>query len=58
MPVGYGSQPLYEIEAALLRGDETLDVISRRFGVRKVCLDTAKEGKGHRFGLVVNDVPV
>ena len=58
MPTGYGKQPLYRVEAVLYRGSEAVSSLSRRIGIRTVCLDTSKDGKGHRFGLVINGVPV
>ena len=58
MPTGYGEQPLYRVEAVLYRGSEAVSSLSRRIGIRTVCLDTSKDGKGHRFGLVINGVPV
>ena len=58
MPAGYGEQPLYSVEAVLYRGNEKLSSLSRKIGIRTVSLDTSKDGKGHRFGFVINNVPI
>ncbi|MEV5440234.1 glycoside hydrolase family 2 protein [Streptomyces sp. NPDC052682] len=54
-PRGYGEQPLYDVELALLHGDgERLDGWRRRIGFRSVGLDTAPDSHGTGFTLVVN----
>ncbi|GAB1642684.1 glycoside hydrolase family 2 protein [Krasilnikovia sp. MM14-A1259] len=53
-PIGYGDQPLYELDVTLSDGSGTLDTWSRRIGFRTVRLDT--DGGAHT--LVVNGVPV
>lgn len=35
-PKNYGGQPLYRVEASLVLGEEVLDCVSRKVGIRKV----------------------
>lgn len=58
MPVGYGAQPLYKVEAHLIKGQEEVSGLSRKIGLRTVRIDESKDGKGHKFEIVVNDTPV
>ncbi|MER6180440.1 glycoside hydrolase family 2 protein [Streptomyces sp. NPDC001652] len=53
-PRGYGEQPLYEVELALLHGDDVLDVWRRRVGFRTVELDRSADEHGTGFTFVVN----
>ncbi|CAL9401830.1 hypothetical protein SUDANB145_01480 [Streptomyces sp. enrichment culture] len=53
-PRGYGEQPLYDVELALLREDVPLDAWRRRVGFRTVELDTSADAHGTGFTLVVN----
>ncbi|MFR9778619.1 glycosyl hydrolase 2 galactose-binding domain-containing protein [Micromonospora sp. MS34] len=58
-PVGYGEQPLYDVEVTLRTEDgRKLDGWSRRIGFRALRLDTAPDAHGSAFTLHVNDVPV
>lgn len=53
-PRGYGEQALYDVELALLHGDDVLDVWRRRIGFRTVELDHRPDAHGTGFTLVVN----
>ena len=63
-PVGYGEQPLYELEVVLRvaggGGVESpaLDHWRRRIGLRTVDLDTGRDEHGTAFVLKVNGTPV
>lgn len=57
-PVGYGEQPLYEIDVELTAGVERLDSWHRRIGLRTVELDTSADESGSAFVLSVNGTPV
>ncbi|MDR7188953.1 beta-mannosidase [Microbacterium sp. BE35] len=58
-PVGYGAQPLYDVEVELAAADGTvLDHAVRRVGFRDVRWDTTPDESGTPFTLVVNDQPV
>ncbi|MBY8870843.1 glycoside hydrolase family 2 protein [Micromonospora sp. PLK6-60] len=58
-PIGYGDQPLYDLEVTLCAPDgRVLDGWSRRIGFRSVRLDTTPDAHGTPFTLHVNDVPV
>jgi len=57
-PIGYGDQARYDLEVTLTDSYGTLDVWSRKIGLRTVRLDTAPDPDGSPYTLVVNDVPV
>ncbi|MGY0003630.1 glycoside hydrolase family 2 protein [Micromonospora sp. I033] len=58
-PVGYGDQPLHDLDVTLRAADgRPLDGWSRRIGFRSVHLDTAPDAHGSAFTLHVNGVPV
>jgi beta-mannosidase len=57
-PRGYGHQPLYDVELALLSGDTVLDEYHRRTGFRTVALDTTPDEHGTPFTILVNDRPI
>ena len=54
-PVGYGGQPIYEMQAQLFSGDEAVDSRSENFGVRIVKLNRNKDKVGESFVFEVND---
>ncbi|NIA13523.1 MAG: glycoside hydrolase family 2 protein [Nitrospiraceae bacterium] len=54
-PVGYGEQPLYELEVQL---DGESSNISKRIGLREVEIVQEPDGDGERFYLKVNGVAV
>ncbi|MEU1683882.1 glycoside hydrolase family 2 protein [Micromonospora sp. NPDC005707] len=58
-PVGYGDQPLHDLDVTLNAADgRALDGWSRRIGFRSVRLDTAPDAHGSAFTLHVNGVPL
>ncbi|MGV9767110.1 glycoside hydrolase family 2 protein [Micromonospora tulbaghiae] len=58
-PIGYGDQPLHDLDVSLHGADgRELDAASRRIGFRSVRLDTTPDAHGTPFALHVNDVPV
>ncbi|QPE05117.1 glycoside hydrolase family 2 protein [Microbacterium schleiferi] len=56
-PVGYGTQPLYDLSVAL-HDEDVLDRTSRRVGFRTVEWETTPDEEGTPFTLVVNGQPV
>ncbi len=63
-PIGYGDQPLYDLDIALSgapatgRHADPLDAWHRRIGLRTVELDTSEDEHGTAFVIRVNDTPV
>ncbi|MFL6064818.1 MAG: glycoside hydrolase family 2 protein [Friedmanniella sp.] len=57
-PVGYGSQPLYDVSLTVAAGEEQLASWSGRVGFRNVTLSTGPDPHGTEFVLAVNDQPV
>jgi beta-mannosidase len=58
-PAGYGEQPLYKVEIAVLCEGEREEYPPFFYGIRRIRLDTARtDEKRRRFQLIVNDVPV
>ncbi|EGE00669.1 beta-mannosidase [Trichophyton tonsurans CBS 112818] len=59
-PARYGSQPLYSLQAKLMRKDQTLDFCCKRIGLRKVELAQRKlEGsQGTTFLFRINDTSI
>ncbi len=73
-PVGYGSQPLYEVETDLVcqkafreqgeavstQPDQKIlcDHVSKRIGLRRISLDRSDLEDGARYSFVVNGIPV
>ena len=58
-PVGYGDQPLYDLDVTLEQGSEPeLGSWHRRIGLRTVELDTSSDQIGTPFTLRVNGQPV
>jgi beta-mannosidase len=53
-PVGYGAQPLYRVQAALVEAGAETDRTERRIGLRTVELLTKDGG----FGFQVNGIPI
>ncbi|MFV0622502.1 glycosyl hydrolase 2 galactose-binding domain-containing protein [Sphingomonas sp. ac-8] len=53
-PVGYGAQPLYRVQAALVEANGVTDQTERRIGLRTVEL-IRKDGS---FGFKVNGIPI
>lgn len=57
-PAGYGKQNLYRFHGRVSRDGKVLARIDTRTGLRSVEFDQQRDQWGHRFALVVNDVPV
>lgn len=59
-PVGYGAQPLYDVEVELVAAADgmVLDRTARKVGFRDVRWDMTPDEAGTPFTLVVNDQPV
>jgi beta-mannosidase len=57
-PNGYGSQPLYDFEADLMDGGQTVDRKSARTGLRKIELRQNPDQWGRSFEFVVNGIPI
>ncbi|TDB80676.1 glycoside hydrolase family 2 protein [Micromonospora sp. KC721] len=58
-PVGYGDQPLHDLDVTLRGPDgRELETRSRRIGFRSLRLDTTPDAHGTPFTLRVNEVPV
>ncbi|MBQ7642664.1 MAG: hypothetical protein IJS67_02060, partial [Clostridia bacterium] len=58
-PNGYGGQPLYDYEVALISGGEVLDEKRGRFGIRKLEIrEPLKEDGTQRFDTYVNGVRI
>ncbi len=52
-PVGYGQQPLFDLEVVAESGDER-DTFTRRIGFRTITVDTEPDADGTPFTFVVN----
>lgn len=57
-PNGYGEQPLYRVNVALLDGDQVLDCWERRIGLRTMTVCREKDQWGEQFCHQVNGVKV
>lgn len=57
-PNGYGDQNLYQVEVTLLKGEEELDVWSRRVGLRTMTMNREKDQWGESFNCRVNGVDI
>ncbi|GAA1988276.1 glycoside hydrolase family 2 protein [Catenulispora subtropica] len=57
-PVGYGEQPLYDVEVTLSDAAQSLDTWAGRVGFRTVALDVEPDADGTPFTLSVNGRPV
>ena len=57
-PNGYGTQPLYQVQAVLSRGGVELDCWKRRIGLRTMELTRVKDQWGESFCHTVNGVSV
>lgn len=57
-PNGYGDQNLYQVEVTLLKGEEELDVWSRRIGLRTMTMNREKDQWGESFNCRVNGVDI
>lgn len=59
-PIRHGKQPLYDIKATLLTGDEEMHTLSKRVGLRRAELiqRPVKEQPGTSFFFEVNNIPI
>ena len=57
-PVGHGEQPLYDLMLSLKQGDEPLDSVTKRIGIRKTELDTSVDAIGSAFTVKINHKPI
>ncbi|KAK1245694.1 hypothetical protein MKX07_004763 [Trichoderma sp. CBMAI-0711] len=59
-PTRYGKQPLYTAKATLLDGDDEVDTLSKRIGIRKVELvqKPLEDQPGTSFFFKVNNIPI
>lgn len=57
-PHGYGSQPLYTVEARLFENGEMLDVWKRKIGLRTVTVNRDKTDWGENFAHEVNGMKI
>ena len=55
-PNGLGEQPLYTINTELVDGDMILDKDTKRIGLRRLEVSTAKDEYGSEFAQVINGV--
>ncbi|MCD4831901.1 MAG: hypothetical protein K8R02_08895 [Anaerohalosphaeraceae bacterium] len=54
-PVGYGSQPLYKVNAKLICDENTVDCKSEAFGIRTVKVNQNKDTFGKSFTFEINN---
>jgi beta-mannosidase len=57
-PNGYGSQPLYDVEVALLDGETGVDAATYRIGLRTIELRQQPDQWGKSWQFVINGVPI
>ena len=59
-PIRYGKQPLYNVKATLLSGDDEVDTVSKRIGLRRaeVIQRPLKDQPGTSFFFEINNIPV
>lgn len=57
-PVGYGEQPLYQVEVTLEQGGKALDVWKKRIGLRTLTVHIEKDEYGETFAHEVNGVQI
>ncbi|SKA73825.1 beta-mannosidase [Clostridium sp. USBA 49] len=57
-PNGYGNQPLYKIEVALMHSKEKIDTWKKRIGLRTLTVHIEKDKYGESFAHEVNGVKV
>jgi len=57
-PAGYGQQNLYNLELVLLAGDEIIDRIQKRIGIRTAKLNCSPDEYGEKFQFEINGQPV
>lgn len=55
---GKDTQPLYQVEVALLQNDLDIDRAEKRIGLRTITLDRKQDQWGSNFRFVLNGVPI
>lgn len=57
---GYGDQPLYDLDIALVRNGQVIDTAHRSIGLRTLTVSTARDldGNGSEFCFVINGVKI
>ena len=53
-----GEQPLYTVIAEAVAGNEVVDTMKRKIGLRTIELNRAADAYGHNFQFVLNGVPL
>jgi len=57
-PTGYGKQHLYQLDCQLLSGDEVIDKMQKKIGVRMVKLNRSPDKDGEKFQFEINGQPI
>ena len=57
-PNGYGEQYLYDLKISLYKGEELLDVVSKKIGLREIKLCRENDECGQEFCFSVNGVKI
>ncbi|MHC4160094.1 MAG: beta-mannosidase, partial [Planctomycetota bacterium] len=57
-PTGYGQQNLYQLDCQLLSGNEVIDKIQKKTGVRTVKLNRSPDKDGEKFQFEINGQPI
>lgn len=57
-PHGYGAQTLYEVSITLLHGDETVDHVSKRIGIRTAEVIQQRDKHGKSFFFRINGMDI
>ncbi|MDD5327060.1 MAG: hypothetical protein PHY02_04505 [Phycisphaerae bacterium] len=57
-PAGYGRQSLYNLELVLLAGDEIIDRLQKRIGIRTAKVNLSPDEYGDKFQFEINGRPV
>ena len=53
-PVGYGDQPLYDLEVKLIHKDKVIDTYKQKIGLRDIKIKRIKDEYGESFTVCVN----
>ena len=57
-PNGYGDQPLYTVKVILYQGDQIVDTLIRKIGLRTIDLNLHQGNNSKDFAIRVNGVPI
>lgn len=55
---GYGEQNLYSLKVELINGDNILDTVTKRIGLRTLTVSTDKDKWGNEFCFVLNGIKI